>query len=106
MMRSRPNAWHAAICTHLCAAGGPLRVNQIWQRMEAAGFRHGSAVPKGTLAARIAELVQMKQLVRVAPGTYRLSNDAPEGRSFHCASETQQEARIIAEAIEKLGTSP
>ena len=69
----RPNAWHQAIVAHLSAAGSPLLVDQIWQRMEAAGFVHASKMPRSTLGARIAELVQMKTLERVAPKTYRLS---------------------------------
>lgn len=74
----RPNAWHHAIREHLHAAGGPLRVEQIWQRMEAAGFKHGSKQPRSTLGARIAELVQAKELERVAPKTYRLAPNASE----------------------------
>ena len=55
----RPNAWHQAIVSHMYAAGEPLPVVQIWQRMEA------------TLGARIAKLVQMKTLARVGSATYR-----------------------------------
>lgn len=69
----RPNAWHQAIVEQLAAANEPLLVEQIWQRMEAAGFPHASKMPRSTLGARIAELVQMKKLERVAPKTYRLS---------------------------------
>lgn len=68
----RTNAWHAAICEHLAAAQGPLGVEQIWQRMEASGFQHKSVMPRSTLAARVAELVQMKKLEWVGPGTYKL----------------------------------
>ncbi|HSX22327.1 MAG TPA: hypothetical protein VLE97_06080 [Gaiellaceae bacterium] len=68
----RPNAWHQAIVAQLSAAGGPMLVEEIWQRMEAAGFPHGSKMPRSTLGARIAELVQMKTLERVAPKTYQL----------------------------------
>ena len=71
----RYNAWHQAIISQLHEAGGPLPVQQIWQRMAAAGFQHLSKMPRSTLAARIAELVQMKQLSRVGPATYQL---APE----------------------------
>jgi hypothetical protein len=71
----RPNAWHQAIVSQLHAAGGPLPVEQLWQRMEAAGFRHASKMPRGTLGARIAELVQMRKLARVGPATYRLAQD-------------------------------
>lgn len=69
----KPNAWHQAIVSHLHTAGGPLLVEQIWQRMEASGFSHGSKMPRSTLGARIAELVQMKKLKRVAPKTYQLA---------------------------------
>ena len=51
----RPNAWHQAIVSHMYAAGEPLPVVQIWQRME----------------ATLAELVQMKTLARVGSATYR-----------------------------------
>ncbi len=68
----RPNAWHQAIVAHLSAAGKPLRVEQIWRRMEAAGFPHASKMPRSTLGARIAELVQMNMLSRVGPATYQL----------------------------------
>lgn len=71
-MRHASNRWHEAICDHLRAAGTPLTVDQIWQRMETARFRHSSGVPRGTLGARIAELVQQKKLERVGPATYRL----------------------------------
>jgi hypothetical protein len=70
--RRPSNLWHAALRAQLRAAGGPLRVDQIWQRMEAAGFRHASKRPKSTLRARISELVQMKKIERVGPATYRL----------------------------------
>ena len=70
----RPNAWHQAIVSHLHAAGEPLPVDQIWQRMTAAGFAHASKKPRSTLGARIAELVQMKTLARVGPATYRLDH--------------------------------
>jgi pentatricopeptide repeat protein len=69
----KPNAWYQAIVTHLSEAGEPLLVEQIWQRMEAAGFEHSSKMPRSTLGARIAELVQMKKLDRVAPKTYRIA---------------------------------
>jgi hypothetical protein len=73
----KPNAWHLAICAHLRAAGGPLLVGQIWERMEASGFQHASKMPLSTLGARVAELVQMKKLERVAPKTYQLAEEAP-----------------------------
>lgn len=71
----KPNAWHHAIVAHLHATGGPLSVDQIWQRMAAEGFQHASKEPRSTLGARIAELVQMKKLARVGPATYRLSTE-------------------------------
>lgn len=72
----RPNAWHQAIVAHLHSARGPLPVEQIWQRMEAAGFAHASKLPRSTLGARIAELVQLKKLERVGPATYRLAQES------------------------------
>lgn len=73
---SRPmNRWHDAICAQLQAADGPIVTDQIWAGMEASGFQHDSKMPRSTLGARIAELVQMKKLERVAPKTYRLSED-------------------------------
>ncbi len=69
----KPNAWHHTIVAHLNATGGPLSVDQIWQRMEADGFQHSSKMPRSTLGARIAELVQMKKLVRVGPATYQIA---------------------------------
>lgn len=69
----RPNAWYQAIVSHLHEAGGPLSLEQIWQRMEVAGFTHASKMPRSTLGARIAELVKMKTLARVGLGTYRLA---------------------------------
>jgi hypothetical protein len=68
----KPNAWYSAICAQLGAAKGPLSVEQIWQGMETSGFQHRSEMPRSTLGARIAELVQLKKLVRVGPGTYQL----------------------------------
>lgn len=69
----KSNAWYEAVVAHLRAAGGPLTVEQIWQRMEAAGFKHGSKVPRSTLGARVTELAQMKRIERVGPATYRLA---------------------------------
>ena len=70
----KTNAWHDAIVEHLRAAGGgPLKVSQIWQRMADTGFQHNSKHPRSTLGARIAELAQAKQIDRVGPATYRLS---------------------------------
>ena len=66
----KTNAWYQAIVSHLHEAGGPLLVDQIWRRMEAAGFRHSSKIPRSTLGARIAELVKMEKLRRVGPATY------------------------------------
>ena len=71
----RPNAWHQAIVSHLHEAGGPLLVDEIWQRMEAAGFQHSSKMPRCTLGGRIAELVQMKTIARVGPATYWLAQE-------------------------------
>lgn len=76
-MRSRSNRWHDAICAHLRAAGGPLAVEQIWERMAAQNFRHASEQPKSTLGARIVELTQMKKIKRVGPATYQLLEGAP-----------------------------
>ena len=72
----RPNAWYQAIVAHLHAAGGPLPVQQIWQRMEAAGFAHASKQPRSTLGARVAELVKEHKLKRVGPATYMLAPEA------------------------------
>lgn len=69
----RSNAWHVAICEQLRAAGGPLPIEQIWARMAASGFQHRSRLPRSTLGARVAELVQMKTLARVGPATYQLA---------------------------------
>jgi hypothetical protein len=74
----KPNAWHHAIVAHLHATGGPLSVDQIWQHMEATGFQHSSKMPRSTLGARIAELVQMRKLSRVGPATYRLAHESME----------------------------
>jgi hypothetical protein len=74
-MSRRTNAWHEAICAQLSAAGGPLPALEIWHRMEATGFPHRSRSPRGTLGARIHELVQMKKLKRVGPATYQLSSE-------------------------------
>ena len=74
----KKNAWYDAIVEHLRAAGGPLKVTQIWQRMADSGFQHNSKQPRSTLGARIAELAQAKQIDRVGPATYRLSKrEAP-----------------------------
>lgn len=72
----RPNAWHAAIRDHLRAAGGPLDVDQIWQRMEASGFQHKSENPRSTLGARIAELVAQGDVSRVGPARYQIGGAA------------------------------
>lgn len=75
----KPNAWHHAIVAHLHETNGPLSVDQIWQRMEAAGFQHASKMPRSTLGARIAELVQMRKVARVGPATYQIAPEtAPE----------------------------
>jgi hypothetical protein len=73
----RSNAWHEVIVAHLRAAGGSLTVEQIWQRMEAAGFKHSSKLPRSTLGARIAELAQMKKIERIGPATYQLAAPQP-----------------------------
>ena len=75
----RLNAWHQAIVARLHEAGGPLPVEQIWQRMEAGGFQHSSKKPRSTLGARIAELVQMNKLLRVGPASYRLVHESSTG---------------------------
>ena len=72
----KPNAWHHAIVLHLHATGGPLSVDQIWQRMAAEGFQHASKEPRSTLGARIAELVQLKKVKRVGPATYQLTHES------------------------------
>lgn len=74
----KPNAWHQAIVAHLHSARGPLSVEQIWQRMEAAGFAHGSKLPRSTLGARISELVAMKKLEPVGPATYQLAQESAQ----------------------------
>ncbi len=74
--RRRGNAWYAAILEQLRAADGPLCTKQIWERLDAAGFRHRSKQPKSTLSARLAELVAMKKLDHVGRATYRLREDA------------------------------
>ena len=76
----RPNAWHVAICEQLRAAGAPLAVREIWRRMAGASFRHRSKLPTSTLAARIAELVQMRKLERVGPATYQFLAEGSEPR--------------------------
>lgn len=77
----KPNAWHHAIVSHLHATGGPLSVNQIWQRMAAEGFQHASKEPRSTLGARIAELVRLKKVKRVGPATYQIAHDFMEAAS-------------------------
>jgi len=73
----RPNVWHQAIVLQMQAAGvQPLGIDQIWQRMEAAGFRHASKTPRATLGGRLAELVRLKKLTRVGRSTYALSPEA------------------------------
>lgn len=74
----RPNVWHQAIVEQLRSAGGPLPVEQIWRRLEASGFQHASKMPRSTLGARVAELVQMKKLEHVGPATYRLASEPSE----------------------------
>jgi hypothetical protein len=56
----------------LRAASGPLVVDQIWQGMVEAGFRHNSRLPRQTLGARVAELARMRKIARVGPATYQL----------------------------------
>ena len=72
----KPNAWHHAIVTHLHATDGPLSVAEIWQRMKDSGFSHASKLPRSTLGARIAELVQLRKLSRVGPATYQLAQES------------------------------
>jgi len=55
------------------AADRPLRVDQIWQGLVAAGFL---PTKRTSLAPRIVELVRLEKLERVAFGTYRLSEKA------------------------------
>ena len=73
----KSNVWHEAVIAHLGAAGGPLTVRQIWERMEAAGFKHGSKAPQATLGGRIAELRRERKIERVGPATYRLAAAQP-----------------------------
>lgn len=72
-MRRCSNAWYEAIFAQLRAAEGPLVVGQIWHGIASSGFRHASKLPRSTLSARIAELVQLKKLERVGPATYQMS---------------------------------
>jgi hypothetical protein len=89
-VRSRSNAWHDAICEQLRSADRPLGVDQIWEGLVATNFQHASAMPKSTLGARIAELVQRKKIARVGPATYQIFG------------ESQQEARVHAAMTKKL----
>jgi hypothetical protein len=74
---SRPaNRWYDAICNQIQAAGGQAVTDQIWNGMTAAGFQHHSRMPRSTLGARLAELVQMKKIERVDRRTYRLPQEA------------------------------
>jgi len=86
-VRRRSNSWYAAICAQLLAAGGPLKVDQIWQGMEATGFQHRSVLPRSTLGGRIAELVRMKKLERVGRATYRLLSEPSSELSSEVSSE-------------------
>jgi hypothetical protein len=74
-VRARSNSWYEAICAQLRAADGPLPVAQIWSRMLASGFQHGSKKPKSTLSARVAELKLAGRIERVAPRMYQLSEE-------------------------------
>lgn len=78
-MMTKRNIWHEAICGQL--AKGPLAPMQILRGLEAAGFQHGSKHPRGTLGARIVELVMLKRIERVGragsrPALYQLVTEA------------------------------
>jgi hypothetical protein len=75
----RSNSWYEAICEQLRVAGGPLTVEQTWGCLEASGFQHASRLPRSTLGARVAELVQAKRLERVGPATYQFVSNLPPG---------------------------
>ena len=60
----KANRWHAAIRCHLSESTAPLTLEQIWECMEAAEFKHESKVPRATLRARIAEMVAEGELSR------------------------------------------
>jgi hypothetical protein len=72
--------------------------------MEAADFPHASKKPKSTLGARVAELVQMKVLERVGPGTYRVHPHYgnPPTRRDGRADEPLSEGGPLSEASAKL----
>lgn len=72
-MKSKSNAWQAAICEQLSAAGGPLSITELLTRISASGFQHRSKQPRGTLAARVTELVKEKKLERVGHAKYQLA---------------------------------
>ena len=83
-MSRKPNRWYAAIRTQL--AGGTQTTGQIWQGMEATGFRHASAMPRATLGARLAEMVADGTLKRVGPSTYRLREYAVAAGGEHAVA--------------------
>lgn len=70
----RTNRWHVAIRNQL-AQGNAQSPTQIWEGMEATGFRHASHKPRSTLGARLAEMAAVGVLERVGPSTYRLLAD-------------------------------
>lgn len=73
-----PNRWHAAIRDQFARVNAPQKPDQIWEGMEAAGFKHASKMPRSTLGARLAEMVAEGTLKRVGPATYRLCALAEE----------------------------
>lgn len=73
-MRAKVNSWYAAIRAQL--ASGVRTTGQIWEGLEAAGFRHASVMPRSTLGARLAEMVVDGAIERVSPATYRLRENS------------------------------
>lgn len=71
-MKSRKNRWQAAILDQLAKSTAPLAPEQIWGGMIAAGFLHKSTKPRGTLTARLAELVAQGDVSRVGPALYQI----------------------------------
>jgi hypothetical protein len=72
-MRAYVNRWQVAICEQLEKSASPLSTSQIWDGMVTAGFQHKSAMPRSTLGARLAELVEQGAVDRVGPSLYQIS---------------------------------
>lgn len=77
--------WNDAVVAELTKAGGPLHINDLWSRLQEAGFETEAKDPIRALAS---VLVRHPDVHRTGPNTYGLrSQHGPEASIDELASE-------------------